>query len=70
MTGSLYGVLQIDESATKEEVRAAYRRLAGRFHPDVDSSPAAQQKLEVCAEWFMLLLTRGSEELSAMLTSA
>ena len=29
-----YEVLGLDRSATSEEIRAAYRRLASRYHPD------------------------------------
>ncbi|MCU4166596.1 TerB family tellurite resistance protein [Carboxylicivirga caseinilyticus] len=31
---SLYKVLEIDESASNEEVKKAYRKMAVRFHPD------------------------------------
>ena len=45
-------ILEIDKSATDEEVRKAYRRLAVRFHPDKvenlgeDVKKAAEQKFK------------------------
>ena len=44
---SFYTVLQVDKLASKEEIRKAYRRLARRYHPDVDGTPEAQKRLQV-----------------------
>ncbi|XP_046981462.1 uncharacterized protein LOC124550782 [Schistocerca americana] len=33
-SNSLYGILQVAPSATEDEIRRAYRRLALRYHPD------------------------------------
>ena len=47
-----YKVLEIDPSATDEEVRAAYRRLALKHHPDrvatlgEDIRKAAEEKFQ------------------------
>lgn len=47
-----YKILEIDKSATDEEVRKAYRRLAVRFHPDKvenlgeDVKKAAEEKFK------------------------
>ncbi|EIE21396.1 DnaJ-domain-containing protein, partial [Coccomyxa subellipsoidea C-169] len=43
---SFYTVLQVDKLASKEEIRKAYRRLARRYHPDVDGTPEAQKRLQ------------------------
>jgi len=42
-----YKVLGVEPGATLDEVRAAYRRAACRFHPDLQrgDSPAAERKL-------------------------
>lgn len=50
-----YAVLQLPRTATFEEVRAAYRRLAQATHPDRNPSPdAAQRFIEVHSAWLEL----------------
>jgi molecular chaperone DnaJ len=39
-------VLGVPENATKEEVKAVYRRLALRYHPDRNKSSTAQEKFK------------------------
>ena len=36
-----YGVLGIDKKASAEEIRKAYRKLARKYHPDVNPDNAA-----------------------------
>ena len=55
-TRDLYDVLGVPRSASAEEIRAAYRRLARRYHPDVSQEPDAAERF---AE-----LTRAYEVLS------
>ena len=43
--GDLYKVLNVDPSADAEVIRAAYRALARRDHPDVSGDPAASSKM-------------------------
>jgi curved DNA-binding protein CbpA len=46
LTGTdLYRVLNVDPSADAEVIRAAYRALARRDHPDVSADPAASSKM-------------------------
>jgi len=40
----LYDVLGVARGAGAEEIRSAYRRLARKLHPDVNTSPDAQAK--------------------------
>jgi DnaJ-class molecular chaperone len=40
-----YQTLQVDRAASPEVIDAAYRRLAKIFHPDVNTSPDASQKM-------------------------
>lgn len=46
MTREAYETLQVSPSAEPEVIAAAYRRLAQKYHPDVNSSPAANQRMQ------------------------
>ena len=41
-----YKILQIDPGAEPEVIEAAYRRLARKYHPDVNKSPDAVQRMQ------------------------
>lgn len=42
-----YVVLQVDPRAESEVIEAAYRRLAAKYHPDVNHSPEALQRMKL-----------------------
>lgn len=42
-----YAILQVDPRAEKEVIEAAYRRLAAKYHPDVNPSPEAANKMKL-----------------------
>jgi curved DNA-binding protein CbpA len=48
-----YVVLQVDPSAEPEVVRAAYRALAQKYHPDVDGG-AAERMVAINRAWDVL----------------
>ena len=52
----LYEILQVSSSAEQDVIEAAYRRLARRYHPDVNKSPGAHET--------MVRLNRAYETLS------
>lgn len=41
-----YQILQVDRLAEPEVIEAAYRKLAQKYHPDVDKSPEATEKMK------------------------
>jgi len=50
-----YEVLGISRSATQDELKAAFRRLARQYHPDVNDSPDAEEHFKEINEAFAVL---------------
>ena len=50
-----YKTLELEPTATKEEVKKAYRRLALQFHPDKNKSPDAHEKFIAINEAYLLI---------------
>jgi hypothetical protein len=51
-------LLRVDSGATAEEIRAAYRKLARRYHPDSRPGPNADRKFAELVEAYRLLRDR------------
>ncbi len=46
MSKSLYATLEVSENASKDEIKKAYRRLARKYHPDVNKEASAEEKFK------------------------
>lgn len=55
MRRSYYKILMVDEEADAEIISAAYRKLAMRFHPDLDASPQAARRMTELNEAYRTL---------------
>lgn len=50
-----YNTLGISKTATEDEIKTAYRKLARRYHPDVNKDPKAEDKFKEVNEAYQVL---------------
>ena len=50
-----YEILGVPRSATVEEIKAAFRKLARLYHPDVSKEPDAENKFKEINEAYGVL---------------
>ena len=51
----LYKILEVDKSATGDEIKKAYRRLSMKWHPDKNNSPGASDKFKEISKAYSVL---------------
>ncbi|MEQ9005403.1 MAG: DnaJ domain-containing protein, partial [Pseudomonadales bacterium] len=50
-----YAVLGVDRKASADDIKKAYRRLARKFHPDVNAEPDAEDRFKEVGEAYEVL---------------
>jgi curved DNA-binding protein len=55
MARDYYEVLGVPRTAGAEEIQQAYRRLARRYHPDVNKDPGAEDRFKEVSEAYQVL---------------
>ena len=50
-----YGIMGVERTASAEDIKRAYRKLARRYHPDVSKEPKAEERFKEIGEAYEVL---------------
>lgn len=62
MAKDYYRTLGLPKTATEEEIKKAYRKLALRYHPDKNKAAGAEDKFKEIAEAYEVLSDKNKRE--------
>ena len=57
-----YEILGVSRTATADEIRKAYRKLAKQYHPDINKQPGAEEKYKEINEAYEVLKDKDKRE--------
>lgn len=52
---SYYEILGVDKNASEAEIKSAFRKLAKKYHPDINKEPGAEEKFKEIGEAYAVL---------------
>ncbi|MFE6991083.1 DnaJ domain-containing protein, partial [Streptomyces pharetrae] len=55
MAKDFYEVLGVSRTASQDEIQQAYRKLARKYHPDVNKDPVAEERFKDLNEAYSVL---------------
>ena len=55
MSKDYYKILGLDKSASAEDIKRAYKKLAVKYHPDVNKDKEAEEKFKEINEAYQVL---------------